>query len=113
MHGFLREAGMFAARSGPAVPLGEADGAEPAEEYTPPHAEPAVPHREAGVVPGRVRATIGRGSQEGDTGKLTLQTFSVTDLPSTFCWNKTYRNQAIWLRIVNVTILAIHMTDFA
>lgn len=45
---------MFAARSGPTLPLREADGAEPAEEHTPPLTQPAVPHREAGVVPRRI-----------------------------------------------------------
>lgn len=65
---FLREAGMFAARSGAAVPLREAVGAKPAEEHPRAHLQSTVLDCEARLVPGRLRAAVGRGSQKGDPG---------------------------------------------
>lgn len=56
---------MFAARLGTAVPSGQVAGAEQVEEHPGAHHQPAVPHREARLVPGRVRAALRRGSEAG------------------------------------------------
>lgn len=60
---------MFAARGGAAVPEREADGAEPAEEYSSSDVESEGPGSQARVVPGGIRAAVRRRSQEGHTGK--------------------------------------------
>lgn len=59
---------MFAARSGAAVPVRQAAGAEPAEEHPAADGQSAVPHRAAGLVPGRLRAALRGGPQEDHAG---------------------------------------------
>lgn len=66
---FLREAGMFAARSGPEVPLRKAPGTEQAKEHPSTYPQPTVLDREARLVPRRVRPALRGRSQKGYTGK--------------------------------------------
>lgn len=60
---------MFAARLGTALPPGQVARAEQAEERTAAHHQPAVPHREARLVPGRLRAAVRRGLETGHTSE--------------------------------------------
>lgn len=69
------------ARSCPPVPDGQTARAEPAEEHTPPHCQPTVPYREAGLVPGRLRATLGRRPEEGHGG-MALSFYRVNKVTS-------------------------------
>lgn len=75
----MLEARLFAARSGPTVPVGQAAGAEPSQEHPPPHAQPEVPHSQARLVPGRVRAALGGRPEAGHAGMNLLLT-SILDL---------------------------------